>query len=287
MSTAIRSLQTSARLDTNQPLSGPQLEHILTTFSAAFADPEKAYKHHLLLRKRRASGMGIKASTNPFWLSPTLTQWSSSRDSSLAIIKGAFNSRPAILDFGTSMIQSLSASTTPMLWVLTSAEKPAFGSGMLTPTDLMKYLTYQALRLSSQARTAAPTEGHMALRHSQFGTAETAKEWFDLFMQVVASIPRERVCLVVDLAAVCSGSAPGARPEAFNFVQELHRRMVSSPDDDASRRGATKLKVVLLLYEANGFGQLPKEVSKFVVPVKVTKSKTLRASRGRGRGRGR
>ncbi len=190
--------------------------------------------------------MGAKASTNPFWLSPKLTQWSSSHDSSLAIVKGAFNSRPAILDFGTGVIQALSASATPTVWVLTSAEKTASGSGILTPTDLMKYLTCQALRLSSQASTVAPTEGHMALRHSQFCTAETPKEWFDLFTEVIASIPGERVCLVVDLATVRSESAPGSVSGAFNFVEELHRHMVSSPDNDASRRSRTKVKVVLL-----------------------------------------
>ncbi|EJT78710.1 hypothetical protein GGTG_03808 [Gaeumannomyces tritici R3-111a-1] len=281
---AIRSLQTSAQLDTNQQLSGPQLEQILTALSPAFADPEQAYKHHLLLRKRRASGMGTRTSTNPFWLSPTLAQWSSSRGSSLAVIKGAFSSRPAILDFGTSVIQSLSASATPTLWVLPGAGKPASGSGMLTPTDLMKYLTYQALRLSSRARAAAPTEAHMALRHSHFCAAATAEEWFGVFERVISSIPGERVCLVVDMAAVCNELAPGTTPGAFNFIQELHSRMVRSQDDGASRRGKTRVKVVLLVYEASGSGQLPKGVSDFVVPVKVTRSKAPRASRGRLRG---
>ncbi|KAH6855524.1 hypothetical protein B0I37DRAFT_411510 [Chaetomium sp. MPI-CAGE-AT-0009] len=172
-----------------------------------------------------------------------------------------------VTNLGTNVIQTLSTSATPTLWVFTSAEKPASGSSILTPADLMKYLIYQALQLSSQVRTVAPTEGHIALCHSQFCTAETPKEWFDLFERVVASIPGELVYLVVDLATVCSESVP---PEGFNFVQELHGHMVSSPDRDASRRGTPKLKVVLLLYEANGFSQLSKAVSNFIVPVKTT-----------------
>ncbi|KAL8385526.1 hypothetical protein RB599_007402 [Gaeumannomyces hyphopodioides] len=280
----IRSLQTSAQLDTNQRLSGPQLEQILAALSPAFADPEKAYKHHLLLRRRRASGMGTKTSTNPFWLSPMLTRWSSSRGSSVVIIKGAFSSRPAILDFGTSVIQTLSASATPTLWVLPGAGRPASGSGMLTPTDVMKYLTYQALRLSSQARATAPTEAHMALRHSHFRAAQTTEEWFGLFEQVIASIPGERVYLVVDLAAVCCDSVSGTTPGAFNFIQELHARMVGSPDDGASKCGKTRVKVVLLVYEANESSRLPKGVLDFVVPVRVTNSRAPRAGRGRWRG---
>ncbi|RYP70582.1 hypothetical protein DL771_005401 [Monosporascus sp. 5C6A] len=110
------SIQTSAQLNTNQQLSELQLSQVLSTFLLRFEDPDKCYKHHLFLRNRRASGMGVNTSTNPFWLSPKLARWSSSHESSLAIIKGAFTSRLAMLDFGVDVIQTLTASAVLTVW---------------------------------------------------------------------------------------------------------------------------------------------------------------------------
>ncbi len=128
----------------------------------------------------------------------------------------------------------------------------------------------------------------MALHRSQSDAAETPKEWFDLFRQVVASLPRRQACLVVDLATVRYGAAPGSRaPEAFNVVQELYRHMLVKRGDEASKHGTAKVNVILLHYEANGFGLPSDDVLDFVVPVKINTCKRPRAGRGRGGGRGR
>ena len=218
--------------------------------------------------------MGANTSTNTFWLSPKLTQWSSSQESSLVVVKGPFSTRSAILDFGASVIQALSALAIPTVWALTSAEKSASSSSILTPTTLMKYLTYQALRLSSKAYATTQTEKWIALRHSQFRTAETWKEWCDLFRQVIMGLPGKQAYVVVDLAAVRSELESGTADD-FNFFQELNRVLISR-DDDVIKHSAMKLKVVIFLYEANWVGRLPYEASNSVVPVKVAKSKKPR-----------
>ncbi|KAK4250458.1 hypothetical protein C7999DRAFT_29042 [Corynascus novoguineensis] len=272
---AIHSLQTSALLDTDQQLSRPQLTEILSTLSTSFEDPQISYAHHLFLRNRRASGMGVNTSTNTFWLSPKLTQWSSSRESSVAIIKGPFSSRRAILDFGASIIQTLSSSGIPTVWALPSAEKLESNAGILTSTDLMRYLTYQALLLSSQGCAATiQTEKQIALRHSQFRTANTLKDWLNLFKQAVASLPGKWVYLVADLATVRSDLGPGTADE-FAFFQELNR-MLTPGNHDTSIGGTKNVKVMFLLYEANWFNRLPDEVAGHVVSVKVTSSKRRR-----------
>lgn len=261
--TAIHAVQTSAQLNTNQQLSELQLSQALSTFSQSFEDPDKCYKHHLLLRNRRASGMGAKKSTNQFWLSPKLAKWSSSPGSSLTILKGSFISRSAMVGFGVDVIQTLTASAVPTVWALPSVEKSR-SSSISTITDLMKLLTYQALRLSGGVKT----EKQMAIRYSQLHTARASWEWLDLFEQVVANLGRQ-VYLVVDLAAVC---APLEGEDGFSFIRELNRML-----SNASKQGT--IKVVLLVYEADWFKHLPNEVSNNIVLVKVTGGNDPRTKR--------
>ncbi|RYP70583.1 hypothetical protein DL771_005402 [Monosporascus sp. 5C6A] len=128
-------------------------------------------------------------------------------------------------------------------------------------TDLMKYLTYQALRL----RGAVKTEKQMASRYSQFHTAGTPKEWLELFKQVIADLSGQ-VYLVVDLATVHS-SLEGA--DGFNLIQELSGML-----SDVSKHGMeTKVKVLLLVYEADWFRLLPNDGSGCIIPVKAMRLK--------------
>ncbi|KAK0645965.1 hypothetical protein B0T16DRAFT_390484 [Cercophora newfieldiana] len=284
-------LQTSSQLDTNQSITPPQLMDVTSSLTIAFEDPDKTYRHHLFLRNWRATKTGASASTNQFWLSQRLAQWSSRDNSSLIIVKGPFNSRQAILDFGTSVIQTLTTSAVPTIWALKGPGKSTpQGSRTLTPLDLMKYLTYQVLRLSSDQ-----TEKQMALCHSQFRDAKTLKEGLLLLKHAAASLPGRQIYLVVDLAVTRPDSEPGA-----NLIRELHQMLI---DSNNSTRNETKIKVLLLLYEADWFRRLPKEVNDRVVLAKVMKSKNARqrkemqqavntrvfscygGMRGRGRGR--
>ncbi|KAF5599432.1 hypothetical protein FPANT_3409 [Fusarium pseudoanthophilum] len=190
------SIQTSAQLDTNQKLSSLQLSQALATFSQSLEDPKSLYKHHLFLRNRRASGRGAAISTNEFWLSPKLARWSSCPHSSLAIIRGSFTTRWAIQDFAIDIIQAATMMSIPAIWVLGSANKTS-SNAMLSPVDLVRYLTYQALQIEG----TVTTEKQMSLRHSQLEEAKTSQDWLELFKLIMQDLGGQ-IYVIVDLATI-------------------------------------------------------------------------------------
>ncbi|KAK3986122.1 hypothetical protein QBC44DRAFT_297685 [Cladorrhinum sp. PSN332] len=256
-------IQTSAQLDTNRQLTAIQLTQALSTFSLSLPDPDKSLSHHLFLRNRRASGMGNSVSTTSFWLSPKLAKWTSSPDTSIAIIKGGFTSRSAIIDFGIDVVQMLSKSGIPALW----AFPPTGGTkGRLDGVEVIKYLTYQTLRAVSGVGV---TEKRMALRYEQFQTATSYDEWFGLFRQVLKEL-KDSTCneayLVVDLAAAnCRAGDEGIG---------LLRGLADVASNDKSMVGL-KVKLLLLVYETEWFGKLSMVGNKDlpVIPVKNIKAK--------------
>ncbi|KAI1759878.1 hypothetical protein GGR53DRAFT_512112 [Hypoxylon sp. FL1150] len=252
-------IQSSAQLNTNQQLSDLQRSQALSTLSLTFEDPDTCYKQHLFFRRRRASGMGTITSTNKFWLSSKLARCSASHESTLVVVKGAFMSRSAMQDFGVDVIEALASCAIPAVWALTSLEKSR-STSISTATDVVKYLTYQALRL----RGVTETEKQMSLRYSQFHTARTQREWLQLFKQVITTLEGE-VYLVVDLATM-RPSLEGV--DGFNFVQELNRMLTEISGDNM----ATKVRVILIAYEADWFGLLPEEVSRSIVSVRAARS---------------
>ncbi|KAK0622960.1 hypothetical protein B0T14DRAFT_601616 [Immersiella caudata] len=261
-------LHASTGLDTSKPLQNHQLTEIISSFSNAFEDPETTLRYHLFLRNWRATRMGAGTSTNKFWLSPKLQQWSSSYKSSMVTVKGPFKSRQAILDFGTSVIQALVASSVPTVWALKGTENAASaGSKTLAPTELVEYLTYQVLRLTSKALATTQTDEEVILYRSQFHDAKTLGDWFAHLKKALNSFSVRQVYLVVDLAAVSPDSEL-----ATNFIQGLHETLV---DSNSSHAGSTRarIKVLLLLYEADWYGRLPKEVHDEVVLVKAMNPK--------------
>ncbi|KAF4888075.1 hypothetical protein CGCF415_v013020 [Colletotrichum fructicola] len=260
-----QSIQTSAQLDTNQRLSDIHLSQVLTTLSPTFENPEKCYKYHLMCRNRRVSGRGANISTNQFWLSPRLTKWSSSHQSSLIIIRGPFSMRSAMVDFGVDVIQTLASAEVPTLWALPSLEKSKHAS-MSTAVDLIKYLTYQALRWSGSLKT----EKELSSRYSQFHSAQKPKDWLKLLEQAVRSLGTQ-VYIVVDLATVLSSLDEA---DGFNVIDELCRML-----NDASTKGP-KMKVTLLLYEAEWLRMLTNNDSMQTVMVK-----SMKAKRTQGKGR--
>ncbi|KAM7211277.1 hypothetical protein V8F06_013334 [Rhypophila decipiens] len=267
---ARRALQAGALLDTNQQLSSPQLDQILSTLSLSFQDPDQVYKHHLFLLNRRATtGWRQGTATNSFWLSPQLKRWSSTNGSALVIVKGAFNSRAVIQDFGTSVIHALPSSSSglSMAWALPgTVSGQAAGTpgvpGTLTPSDLVKYLSYQLLRSSG----INPTERTISIRHSQLQSASTFREWLDLFKQLVSSHPARQLYVVVDLSLV----APTATDEQdLDLLRQLNQILADMANS------MTTLKVVVLLYEADWVSRIPPEMVDSVVAVTVAKSRPM------------
>ncbi|KAF5718556.1 hypothetical protein FMUND_5137 [Fusarium mundagurra] len=209
------SIQTSAQLDTNQKLSSLQLSQALATFSQSLENPKSLYKHHLFLRNRRASGRGATVSTNEFWLSPKLAKWSYCPHSSLAIIRGSFTTRWAIQDFAIDIIQAVTMMRIPVLWVLGSANKTT-SNAMLSPVDLVRYLTYQALQIEG----IVTTEKQMSLRHSQLEEAKTSQDWLALFKLIMQDLGGQ-IYIIIDLATVSSGLKGSGQVNLINQLNEI------------------------------------------------------------------
>jgi hypothetical protein len=204
--------------------------------------------------------MGSSISTNQFWLSPKLAKWSSCHEPALTIVKGSYTSRSVMQDFCVDVIQYLAASSIRVVWALINAEKSKSGC-ISSTTDLMKYITFQALRLSG----AVKTEKQMALRYSQFHTARTSKEWLDIFRRVVEDLGGQ-IYVIIDLATV---RAPLEDAQGVNFILELSKTL-----DDAFKKGmATKIKVILLVYKPEWSILLPKEVFGSIILVKAMRQK--------------
>ncbi|WAO88765.1 Hypothetical protein NCS54_00612700 [Fusarium falciforme] len=262
---ALHSITTSGQLNTNQQLSELQLSQALNSFSQQFEDPDRCFKQNLFFRNRRASGRGNPISTNEFWLSPKLAKWSSGSSSSLAIIKGTFTLRSAIQDFGVNVIEALSTCTVSTLWALASSRKSR-SSPTLTTTDLVKYLTYQALKLPGVVQT----EKQMSWRYLQLQTARTLREWLTLFKHIIEGLGGQ-VYMIVDLSM--AGSLLES-VEGLNFIQEMSQVL----SDVSEKEKGTKIKMVFLAYEAEWFRLIPRALSDRVITVR-----SMRTGRQRGK----
>lgn len=257
------SIQTSAQIDTNQPLSSRQLSEVLSQFSIAYREPDQCYEHHLLLRNRRATGIGVKTSTNQFWLSPNLRTFSSSHYSAMVVLKGIYTSRWAMQDFGVNVIRALNASNIPAAWALAGANKRE-SNGPWNSTDLIKYLTWQILRMGTN------TEKLMAIRHSQLQTSQTLTDWLGLFRQVLEH-QGGQIYLIIDMTAV---ESLNAEADGCNIMNELeHLVSVASMPSIT-----TEVKIVLLIYETSWARLLPPNMSGLVIPVRLIRGKQPRKS---------
>lgn len=221
-----------------------------------FEDPDESFQHHLFLRNRRAAGRGINTTSNKFWLSPKLSQWSTSPESSQIIVKGNFTSKYAIQDFGVDVIQALTAGNVPTIRALTNLthSRSKIDSTIITT---LKYLTYQALRLSGMK-----TEKQLSIQYSRFQTAKNHQEWLQLLEQVLTSVGKQ-VYLVVDLAAAHDCN------DEFDLIKELDD-MIDRFNENSP---TVTLKLVLLAYDLSWFGRIPGETSPKVVTVKGIHSK--------------
>ncbi|KAI1074170.1 hypothetical protein F5B20DRAFT_466320 [Whalleya microplaca] len=121
---AVQAMISSAMLDTNQRITDLQLFQIVSSISADQADkPMKTYQYHLFFRRRHAQRARPTVSTNSFWLSPKLRNWSTSHSSALAIVKGSYQSRHVVRDFCIDVIEQLQRNNVPVIWALRDPEQ--------------------------------------------------------------------------------------------------------------------------------------------------------------------
>lgn len=244
----------TAHVDTNDRLSDLQASQALSAFSSSFQDPNKCYQRQLLLRKRRAVGIATGAQTNEFWMSADLKHFATSHDPGMVIVRGPFNLRSAIKDFGVDAIRALIRSDIPTVWALEGADKE---QANWRNADLLKYLTWQVLGKCDLTEK-------MSKRYTQFQTAQTPKEWMAFFKEVVRHIGGQ-LYLVVDLAAI---QAPLISADGFNIIRELSA-MITEKGEEV----ATMLKIIIISYDTDWSRISPSEINGSIIPVKKAVSR--------------
>ncbi|KAJ1337331.1 rabenosyn-5 [Microdochium nivale] len=270
-------LQTSAELDTNRHLTQLEQLHVLSNMSLAHEDPDKCFQHHSLLRRRRARANGGRSAVDDIWSSPKLYRSANSASSTLTTIRGPFSTRWAIQDFGVDLIRLLSATSSEAaitLWVLTSQTRLEQQGPSWTSVDLLKYLTWQAMRAIAATTTstkgAYQSEKDMSMKCSQFYTTRTEQDWIGLFAETISNIRQQTVFAVIDLAAVKShwdnvAVYDGRTRQTFDLIAALSGL--------AKKTIRPKLKIILLIYEASWSGQVQGSAAESIVQVKMGKTK--------------
>lgn len=194
---ANQSINSSALLDTNQPLTDVQFSQIMDFLSeVTLSDPVKSQQYYLFMRRRRMRSTRRKTPAS-FTVPPKLEDWSTSDDSALAILKGNYGSRVAVRDFCVERIEQLRSANSPVLWAL-RANGDKETSQNVTSIDLLKYLILQALRRNPSFRT----EKAMALSYARFRNAATEKEWFQVLETVLVGMGQTYI--VIDIGVLDS-----------------------------------------------------------------------------------
>lgn len=206
---------------------------MLEASQVSMADPNKCYQHHLFFRDRRVSSAGVKVSTNRFWLSPMLKDWSLSEQSALIAVQGSFLLSPALQDFSVSVIQQLREANVPVLWALRGSHPTDQRSNSIT--DLLKYLIVQIIHMSQELQT----EKDLALRCSQLHTPRAVQEWFELFKRAIQGLDLRQMYLVLDLETL---DHDGDSEESFELLLELQKWIPSL---------SMKLKIVVITSSSN------------------------------------
>jgi hypothetical protein len=110
------------------------------------------------------------------------------------VVKSDYKHQFAVRYFCASIIQILRKNNVPVIWALKGLDPKRAQS--LCVVDLIQDLVCQTLRLNISLHT----ERSLALGCTQFRTADTPEQWFDLLATVIAALPE--LYILVDIEAV-------------------------------------------------------------------------------------
>ena len=259
------------QLDTSQRISDLQLSQMLThTANSLLVDPETSYRFGLLIRNKHQRGLNY---TPKFWLSPRLKDWTTSKSSSLIVVKGSYATRSQARDFGINVIEAVQSASIPILWALHDNSKSVCET--ISTVDLLKSLVQQAIRINKTFQS----ERLCTRSCTRIQSARDEKEWLDIFGSVLVGLPL--VYIVVNLESL--GRNPLAMTEQFSWPLAF----LSLFQSLSSRGGATVVKLVLITYGDARFLDLSdlENPEQSVVNISPISCKTPRAHRTPLRGK--
>ena len=260
-----------AQLDTNQRVSDLQLSQMLThTANSLLDDPETSYRFGVLIRNKHQRGLHR---TPKFWLSPRLKDWTTSKSSSLIVVKGSYATRSQARDFGINVIEAVQPASIPVLWALHDNSKSFCET--ISTVDLLKSLVQQAIRINKTFQS----EKFCTRSCTRIQSARDEKEWLDILGSVLVGLPL--LYIVVNLESL--GRNPLAMTEHFSWPLAF----LSLFQSLSSRGVATVVKIVLITYGDARFLDLSglEDPEQSVVNISPLGWKTTRAQRTPLRGK--
>ena len=158
----------------------------------------KSYQLTQSLTKKR-SQIDVRYSTNQFWLSPKLDQWTATNKSAIVCVQGMTRVQQAIWTFSLQVINKLQGDRVPVLWALPNTT----GSSGISPTDLLKDLTHQAMRL----RKDLPNESGITRQCAQFRTLTTESEWMRMLATTLTGLGPV-IYIIIDFSILNTDTEP-------------------------------------------------------------------------------
>ena len=257
---SFQALHSSSMVNTDRRLTDLQFSNIMDHVSAGkLGDPLRAFRFNQSLQNKRGP-LGAFETTNRFWLSPKLNEWSSDSQSKMAVVRGTPLARSAIRQFSLNMISQLQSNNVTVFWALPAPPNES-RTGRVSVIDVLKHLIFQAL----QMQKGATTEGEMALQCSQFRQATTEYEWVQLLAAALSQM-RSQVYLVIDLSTLDRSLQT---PDGFSWLAAFHRLF----SELASRVPSLRLKVLLLSDGGDTLMREPEHARALLealIPVRVT-----------------
>lgn len=208
-----------------------------------------------------------KRSISGLCSSRTLINWSNSAVSEVAAIKGSFSTRLSVRHFCVAMIEQLQQSSATVIWAFNTTMNDARTSDQshISSVDILRHLTLQALKTTN----VFAHEKALSVTCSQFHSATTSEEWFQIFECVVTRL-NGPVFIIIDLHVLHHVSLEG---EEFNWSKAL----VSFMNSLSQRSTRTILKFLLVGYGPSASAQ----ISSTYLPNKIVTCRTPPAAKHR------
>ncbi|KAK6863621.1 hypothetical protein PG995_000149 [Apiospora arundinis] len=248
----------SMMVSTNAKLVDLQFSQIMMSISdTVILAPEKVllYLKGQASRSRTAGDYGPTLSRH-FINSPRLRRWDQCDSSAVTLIRANFRCRQAIRFFCRDIVQQLQAVNIAVLFAMKIPHQDA-ESGLVTCTDVLRYLIRQALQITQNLQT----ESSMSLTCARFHANLDEHGLFQMLEAIVSDIPGS-LYILVDLELV---SRDLNVPDGFPWL----RAFLGFLDRLAQRKPTHKVKVMLLSYSAElPFNISTQDVTDFVLRVK-------------------
>lgn len=259
-----QALHSSALINTSHQLSDLQVSQIMTFVSTGgLGDHVKALQYHQSMQRRRARNKMFET-TERFWESPKLADWSRGATSGMAIIKGNSRARFSMRDFAVELIKERQLQNCPVLWALprpsmdgsAPSGSEALENSSISPIDILKHLVWQAMRLHKDLAS----ESTMSLQCARFHGAVTEQEWMDLLGSTLVGAYSQLYMLVDD-----STLDPNLQPACGFPWQSAFERLFT---EVGKRVPNLRIKVMFLNYGTHQWtGE--QSASNVIVPVRV------------------